>query len=331
MTTTYSEHLVTQIRQYVADDDLARALEQLANLSSSLPSLYDEVLLQQSRRVRLERDIRRGILTHEAADVAANRLKLAVLSLVDELKARWTTATAPVVPPPISESAVGEQKGVAFEKILGINNLKQISWIAKGLTCARSVCRVLTPGGVGSGFLVAPDLLMTNNHVIASADTAMKTLVEFNYQQDGSGGYESSCRYQLNANRFRTSPKAELDYTVVGVQADDNLPPLTTWGHLTLNTTAVPVLYEHVSIIQHPNGGFKQIAMTGNQAVGVEGHYLRYSTDTMPGSSGSPVFNDSWQVVAIHHAAAPDGKSNEGILMSYVQADMKKAGFSWAL
>lgn len=32
------------------------------------------------------------------------------------------------------------------------------------------------------------------------------------------------------------------------------------------------------------------------------GDFLHYRTDTAPGSSGAPVFNDQWQVVALHRA-----------------------------
>ena len=32
---------------------------------------------------------------------------------------------------------------------------------------------------------------------------------------------------------------------------------------------------------------------------------LHYETDTAPGSSGSPVFNDQWEVVALHHSGVP--------------------------
>ena len=34
---------------------------------------------------------------------------------------------------------------------------------------ARSVVRIQTPGQLGSGFMIAEDLVMTNNHVIADA------------------------------------------------------------------------------------------------------------------------------------------------------------------
>jgi|688.fasta_scaffold01941_8 hypothetical protein len=35
------------------------------------------------------------------------------------------------------------------------------------------------------------------------------------------------------------------------------------------------------------------------------GLFLHYETDTDPGSSGSPVFNDQWEVVALHHSGVP--------------------------
>jgi endonuclease G len=91
-----------------------------------------------------------------------------------------------------------------------------------------------------------------------------------------------------------------------------------------------------VTIIQHPNGGLKQIALTANQVVGLWEHRLHYTTDTMPGSSGAPVFNDLWQVIAIHHAGGNlqvNDKGdrrffNEGILMSAIKLD---AGGLWPM
>jgi V8-like Glu-specific endopeptidase len=162
-----------------------------------------------------------------------------------------------------------------------------------------SVGRILKPGGFGTGFLVRPDVLLTNNHVLPDAATAGASKIEMNYQQDGKGGYLASVRYALDAQVFRTN-KA-LDYSLVGIKRGDG-PPLSQWGQLTLNPNADPVPSEHVVIIQHPSGAHKQIVLTANYVIAAKPPVLRYTTDTMPGSSGSPVFNDSWQVVAIHQA-----------------------------
>jgi hypothetical protein len=60
----------------------------------------------------------------------------------------------------------------------------------------------------------------------------------------------------------------------------------------------------------------------------VFGDLVQYATDTEAGSSGSPVFDQQWQIVALHHRggglAGPDGKkyfTNEGIAISSVLRD----------
>ena len=59
---------------------------------------------------------------------------------------------------------------------------------------------------------------------------------------------------------------------------------------------------DFVNIIQHPGGLPKQIAIYHNIVVFADLGRVQYLTDTMPGSSGSPVFNNEWQVVAMHHS-----------------------------
>jgi endonuclease G len=125
-----------------------------------------------------------------------------------------------------------------------------------------------------------------------------------------------------------------LDYTVVAVKPSPAAPPVESWGALHLNPNADPIPTEHVVIVQHPNGGPKQIVLTANAVLQVKPPLLHYATDTMPGSSGSPVYNDLWQVIAIHHAAGPQVKladggsrySNEGVLMSAIRPDL---GTDW--
>ncbi|APR83391.1 Hypothetical protein A7982_08740 [Minicystis rosea] len=76
----------------------------------------------------------------------------------------------------------------------------------------------------------------------------------------------------------------------------------------------------------YSNGGTKQIALSENQVVNVHERYVQYTTDTLRGSSGSPVFDDQWRVVAVHHAGGnivmkPRGEKtfiNEGILAEHV-------------
>src|SRR5207248_1603539 len=59
---------------------------------------------------------------------------------------------------------------------------------------------------------------------------------------------------------------------------------------------------EFVNIIQHPNGGSMEVSLRFNQVVALEDKRIHYLADTEEGSSGSPVFDDSWRLVALHHS-----------------------------
>ena len=62
---------------------------------------------------------------------------------------------------------------------------------------------------------------------------------------------------------------------------------------------------DFVTIVQHPGGQKKRVALRDNRIVDVFDAFLHYAADTEPGSSGSPVFNDQWELVALHHASVP--------------------------
>jgi V8-like Glu-specific endopeptidase len=186
---------------------------------------------------------------------------------------------------------------------------------------------LLDNGGRGTGFLVNHNLMLTNNHVIPTPDCAEKAVVEFNYQHDLEGRMKLTSRYSLNASIFKTN--IALDYTLVSVKEDFDRENLESWGTTVVNTQAAPVPGEHVVIVQHPGGEPKQIAISDNYVQSVSPPYIRYTTDTRPGSSGAPVFNDAWQVVAIHHRSITGHstvpgrrqKLNEGVLLSVVKQD----------
>jgi len=324
------EYLIHTIQELIAEGEIETAIEQLKNyLHSNLPRTYDEILIQSSSYQRLQRSERKGLLTREQFVVEQNRIAKALLDLLKELPRQVEKKLLPLDGAGIVLLKKTEKipEGFNPEMILGINNLKQISWIERGVQVANSVCRILTPEGLGTGFMVRPDTIMTNNHVLSTSDIAASSTVEFNYQQDGSGKLLPAVRYRLDGDHFFTNP--DLDYAFVGVKEEAGKPALETWGQLQLNPNADPLPSEHVCIIQHPNGGLKQIVLTSNWIVAVEPPLIHYTTDTMPGSSGSPVFNDTWHVVAIHHASVPDKDKtqryiNEGILMAAIKADAGK-------
>lgn len=215
-----------------------------------------------------------------------------------------------------------------LERILGRNDLLPVNFLQKGTLAARAVCRIWvgdlfgSNGGWGTGFLVSPRLLITNHHVIQSVDAAMRASAQFGYEMDIRGKIHQGKAFELTPEEaFITDP--ELDFTLVAVAetSDDGETSLADYGFLRLDPTLHKVEpLEFVTIIQHPDGQPKQIAIRENKVLKIgdnqdalKDNFLWYASDTAPGSSGSPALNDNWQVVAIHHRSVVETRTHEGI------------------
>ncbi|OYD87529.1 serine protease [Nostoc sp. 'Peltigera membranacea cyanobiont' 213] len=181
------------------------------------------------------------------------------------------------------------------EKIIGEDTLRHIYILNLALEASKAVVRIATPKGTGTGFMIAPDLLMTNNHVIKTQEVAEKSNFSFNYQLDING---KECPTQiigaLPDGAFYTNE--ELDYTVV------TLKEVPDFGKPLIFKSKLMRRDDRVAIIQHPGGHLKKISIQNNFVAYADNQVLQYTTSTEPGSSGSPVFNDDFQVVGIHHS-----------------------------
>ena len=209
----------------------------------------------------------------------------------------------------------------ALERLIGKRNIVSVNFFARGLQTAKAVCRIKTLGLVAgppdyaTGFLITPHLLITNNHVLPDPETASRSLAEFGYELD-SNFVETRGRIFpfVPSEAFYTS--ADLDFTIVGISPmGHDGTPITDFGVLPLIPISGKALTnEHVSIIQHPQGGTKQVVVRENRIIELDKAkfpnlnpgFMHYTADTEPGSSGSPIFNDQWDVVAIHHQAIGD-------------------------
>lgn len=220
--------------------------------------------------------------------------------------------------------AVARSQGPdVLERILVGNDLRPVNYLEKGMDVARAVGRIhkrdSQSGKVldyATGFLISPRLLLTNHHVFGSSDEARLSEVEFNYQKNKDGAWVGSEFFALQPDTFFFTDD-QLDFTVVAIAqtARQSGKSLATFGWLTLDPQIGKVSPgEYLTIIQHPSGEDKQIALRENQLLKIDTHTLWYRTDTAPGSSGSPVFNDVWQVVALHHSGVPEKDANGNYL-----------------
>lgn len=221
---------------------------------------------------------------------------------------------------PETEEARREVEEMVLEKINKEPDFLPAKFLQDGANRSRAVCRVLLGGGSGTGFLIAPGLIMTNNHVLDSKRTAAGATAEFGFAEG-----EELTRVTINPDRFFiTSPSHELDYTIVAIN-DSELGEIQPIG--LRRTPASVTRHERVHVIQHPRGRQKEVALHDNRVEFVLDKAIRYRTDTEPGSSGSPVFDNGWNLVALHHAGVSrdDGSAlNEGIRISSIVNDLQR-------
>jgi endonuclease G, mitochondrial len=209
-----------------------------------------------------------------------------------------------------------------------------IEFVEEARTVANAVGRFVTTDEVGAGtfFMISPDLLITNHHVITDTDIAGMLRAEFNFEA-GSG--KEPTRFHLDSKAFFVTNGADdLDFTLIALGSHDEGPgKAEDFGFCKLfehdNMHAVDTF---VNIIQHPHeyDEFKNIVVRENRVVHETDGLLHYIADTTEGSSGAAVFNDDWEIVALHHWAKDLGtlplpcgmevrdKVNEGIRASAI-------------
>jgi V8-like Glu-specific endopeptidase len=199
-----------------------------------------------------------------------------------------------IASPPVDRWRGDDTLNSIREKIVGENTLRDVRLLELALEAAQAVVHLGMPNGMGSGFLVAPDLLITNHHVLPNAQVAAQTQYTFNYQLDRAGNPAptSACRALPNGVFYT---HAALDFSLIQLENPPTVPPLT----LKLERLEKG---NRAAIIQHPSGYYKKISMQNNQVQYADAQTVQYTTSTMPGSSGSPVFNEDFHVVAIHHS-----------------------------
>lgn len=97
--------------------------------------------------------------------------------------------------------------------------------------------------------------------------------------------------------------------------------PGSKYGFIPLRPTVSYPEDEILNIIQHPKGRKKEVVVQENKIDEVYTNVIHYFSDTDYGSSGSPVLNNTWDLMALHHART--GGVNEGIRIDKIVADLR--------
>jgi len=270
---------------------------------------------RQGKRASDEEKLNNNQLSEvETPERIAKNLERMTNALVQQGRhpAEAMTATIGETEVSVSLPTVSILDDISKERIIGNSDLMGIEFLERGIAVGRFVGRVNIRNnsgvtvGFGTGFMVSPRLLLTNNHVLGNIQSAKSSLIEFDFQLDRRGVQMPIVAFRLQPEVFFLT-NAALDYTLVAVgekSLDDAPISLYGWNRL-IEAQGKILISQPVNIIQHPKGQHKQLVLRENKLIDLLPQFAHYTSDTEPGSSGSPVFSDLWEVVALHHSGVP--------------------------
>jgi hypothetical protein len=204
-----------------------------------------------------------------------------------------------------------------------------IPWIRKLDRLTAQVCRIECPinQGVGTGWLVANDLVLTNGHVVAAimnkSRKAAEYAVRFDYATDANGTnggtvFPLAADPVLSASpasplELGTGPQGPtsdfLDYAVVRLaQNVGDTMGITGQkrGYITtIGNATIPADGASLIVLQHPSGDPMALDIGTVLGSNGDGTRVRHNVSTRSGSSGSPCFNVKLELVALHNAGDP--------------------------
>jgi V8-like Glu-specific endopeptidase len=215
------------------------------------------------------------------------------------------------------------------------------------------VCRVETGTSFGTGFLVGPDLVMTNYHVVAGVLTgknpASNVVFRFDYRQLADGKtLNAGTTFKLHDSDWRVDDSSysledpdKLDYALLRLASSPGNMPVIPGdpngrprGWFKVPTGSVSLKAgDPLHIVQHPDARPLELALDTEAVIGLTGNgtRVRYRTNTEPGSSGSPCCDANWNLVALHHVGDPKygsltkkGDWNQGVLFDAIVRRIKE-------
>lgn len=280
-------------------------------------------------------------ITSQALGLDANAYELVQWAIAQGMVADLVVAARNQNPRNQSLARLSDAIGVSptsveLEKIVNDNKLQLDPevWREGLVTAEWRVCRIDVGGeGRGTGFLVGPDLVLTNFHVIEGIDNAAARTCRARFDhkvgRDGAdiiGGRAIAFADEWLVDQSKYSkfdvvpdPKGgdpsidELDFALIRLAEPVGDEPIGAnagsrqRGWVTLCHEPLTRAPQMVTILQHPEARPMKlsIGMVESLPLNSNGTRLRHGIPTEPGSSGSPLFDKDWKVIALHHSGDP--------------------------
>lgn len=233
------------------------------------------------------------------------------------------------------------EKNFSGEKAFTVSDIRKMFELVPNIGC------VTNKEGVrlGTGFLVKGSafgeeglLFVTNAHVIS--DTVSRSIpcadARITFESEADSGMpvclvqETLFTSEPGQLSGVTEAPGKLDVTICRLSRIPN----HAQGLSMADIIPWPSPRTKAFVVGHPRAGELQFSLQDSVLLDVctEERLMHYRTPTDPGSSGSPVFNKSWEVIAVHHAGSQtcprlsgsgSYEANEGITLRAIRLNWK--------
>jgi tetratricopeptide (TPR) repeat protein len=208
----------------------------------------------------------------------------------------------------------------SFERVFGPDGPVSYNWWMEGKIRALAVARLESQfKKVGTGFLVRgkditdalgdEPLLLTNAHVLCDDPAVAAPL----HSKNAIVVFERLHKTFRVDKVLWYSPPHELDATLVRLL--DFPSSFKKYFPLASSLPSLDNNWPRVYIIGYPGGGDMTFSQQDNLLLDHQSPKVHYRAPTRGGSSGSPVFNAEWELLALHHygdAAMPRLRNKPG-------------------
>lgn len=159
----------------------------------------------------------------------------------------------------------------------------------KVLKARRGVGRIESPKGTGiaTGVIIGRNLLLTCNHVFSKTQVK-QAWVRFNCKVDNHQSEQYLFELDMNFICNHSNP----DYALVKIKGSFS-------EEIVISASEILDSEQDIHLIHHPQGKPLVISSLG-QIKQVGDNYIQHNVSTDNGSSGAPIFNRQWELIAIH-------------------------------
>jgi hypothetical protein len=230
------------------------------------------------------------------------------------------------------------EKNFSGEKAFTVDDIRKMLAVTPNIGCVKNDKDVR----LGTGFLVPGSafgnheglLFATNAHVIsdtlpkAIGRASARVIFEIEAGHDMPPCFVKEILFTSEPGQLGNVSEApgKLDVTICRLSRT----PIEAKGLPIASAIPWPSPRTKAFVVGHPQAGELQFSLQDSVLLDVcpNERLMHYRTPTDPGSSGSPVFNKEWEVVALHHAgsqACPrlsgvgSYEANEGITLQSIR------------